>query len=106
MDKSTYDPPTLIKLNRAQKYGFFFQAATTQLSCDHSMITINSGDLLVRRSTVDGAIRIVVSSSLLQRILMVYLSHRLLNIHVNDVCTKHYVAAFIEPPMPTMTTTS
>lgn len=71
VEKPTYDPQTLVTLIREQQKEVFCQTTTAQIGHANSTFSYNSVRLLVRRSTVDGAIQIVVSQSLGQRILRV-----------------------------------
>lgn len=70
-DKPTDDAPTLVKLVCAQKNNVFCQTETYQVDRAIIEFTINSNGLLVRKSTLDGAIQIVIPQSHRRRIPMV-----------------------------------
>lgn len=71
MNKLTYNSPTFVERIRVQKNDVFLQTTTAQVGYANSTLSINSNELLVRRSTVNRTIQILVPQSLRQRIIMV-----------------------------------
>lgn len=70
-----HQPPTLVNLLCAQDQDAYYRVGHAQFGHANSKFSVNSGRLLVHRSSVDGAKLIVVSPSLRQCILL--LSHHL-----------------------------
>lgn len=56
-DKPTYNPQALVELISAQKHKIFSRTATVQVSHSSRDFRINSDGFLLRRSTIDSAIR-------------------------------------------------
>lgn len=69
-DETDYDPPTIVKILRAQQQGTIFRTAASQVKQRDCKLAVSQEGLLFCKAHLDGAIQFVLPPSLQQRISM------------------------------------